>query len=413
MRQFRLTLILPPSSLMEEDMQETKQILATEPGSTFLRYEEPRLRADEAARRESVDVVVIGGGQAGLATSYHLKRRGIDHVVLEAAPTVGDSWRRRWDSLTLFTPCRFTSLDGMRFPKPATAFATKDEMADYLEAYAARFQLPVRTGIRVRSLSAERGRYLLDVGGSRIVARQVVIAAASMQAPKRPVFAGELDPSIRQLDARDYRNPEQIGPGRVLVVGAGNSGAEISSDLAATHEVVLAGNSPGELPVPYDSWRATRVLMPFLFRIVFHRLLSMATPMGRKAQPKFISHSHPLIRVRRKHLDAAGVRLLPKMAGVSGGKPRFEDGSVQDPTTIIWCTGYTPGLDWVKLDVLTDNGRLKQHRGTVEGQPGLHVVGMHFQRAASSVMIHGVSTDARIVAAEVSRRLAAPASTKN
>lgn len=388
-------------------MQDQTANFVTEPGNAFQTYEEPHLRAGKPAARELVEVVVIGAGQAGLATSYHLKRRGIEHVVLEAAPRIGDNWRRRWDSLRLFTPCRFNALDGMRFSKPPTSFATKDEMAGYLETYAARFDLPVRTGTAVRSLSAEGGRYLLDLDGSHMVARQVVIAAASMQAPKRPDFAGELDPSTRQLDARDYRNPAQIAPGRVLIVGAGNSGAEIASDLAATHEVLLAGKSPGELPVPYDSWRATQVMMPFMFRILFHRLLSTATPMGRKALPKFISHSHPWIRVRRKNLEAAGVRLLPRVAGISSGKPRFDDGSVEDVATVIWCTGYTPGLDWVKLDVLDDNGRLRQHRGSVEGQPGLHVVGMHFQRAASSVMIHGVSTDARLVAAEVSRRLRA------
>ncbi len=378
---------------------------ATEPGIVFRRHEEDRLRAAAPRRRESVDVAVIGGGQAGLATSYQLARRGIAHVVLEAAPRIGDNWRRRWDSLRLFTPARFTALEGMRFPAPGDHFPTKDEMADYLEAYAARFALPVRTGARVRRLRAEADRYLLDLGDGEILARQVVIAAASTQAPKRPPFGERLAPSIVQMDARDYQNPAGIPPGRVLVVGAGNSGAEIARDLAGTHEVLLSGNSPGELPVRYDSRFATQVFMRVLFRVVFHRVLSTATPMGRKVQKAMIAHSHPLIRVRRADLDAAGVRLLPRMSGVRNASPEFEDGSTVAADTVIWCTGYTPGLGWVELPVLGADGRPRQRRGTLAGQAGLHVVGMHFQRAASSIMIHGVSTDARIVAREVARRL--------
>jgi putative flavoprotein involved in K+ transport len=233
----------------------------------------------------------------------------------------------------------------------------------------------------------------------------VVIAAASAQKPKRPAWAAGLDPAIRQIDARDYRNPGQFD-GPVLVVGCGNSGAEIARDLAGSHPVLLSGNSPGELPVPYDSWFAGRVLMPFLFKILFHRILTTSTPMGRRVLPHAIAHSHPLIRVRRRHLAAAGVTLLPKMSGTQGGKPLFEDGTTRDVPNIVWCTGYSCGLDWVKLPVFDDNARPRQVRGSVTGQPGLHLVGLHFQRAESSIMIHGVGTDARIVTAEVARRLA-------
>jgi putative flavoprotein involved in K+ transport len=192
---------------------------------------------------------VIGGGQAGLAVGYHLAHQERDFVILDAARRVGDAWRRRWDALRLFTPARYSGLPGMSLPAPDGYFPTKDEMADYLEAYAARFALPVRLGVRVAALTREDGRYRLSVGDERLAADQVVVATGPFQQPHIPAFASELDPRIVQLHASAYRNANQLQEGGVLVVGAGNSGAEIALELAATRRTYLSGRDTGHVPL--------------------------------------------------------------------------------------------------------------------------------------------------------------------
>src|SRR5262245_12925605 len=232
-----------------------------EQGSAFMHLEGEylqraahRMNRPREAAPERFDVVVIGAGQAGLSAGYYLARLGLNFVILDAGRRIGDSWRQRWDSLRLFTSARFCGLAGMRFPSSPSYFPTKDEMADYLEAYAGKFALPVRLGTRVNELAREGGRYVVRTDASEITADQVVIAASSHQKPKLPAFAGDLDPAIRQFHSSEYRRPSQLADGPVLLVGAGNSGAEIGFDLAATHQVLLSGNHPGEIPVQYDSW---------------------------------------------------------------------------------------------------------------------------------------------------------------
>ncbi len=197
---------------------------------------------------QHVDTLVIGGGQAGLAAGYELARRGRDFVILDAHDHVGDSWRIRWDSLRLFTPASLNGLPGMPFPAPGEHFPTKDELADYLETYAARFALPVQLGVRVDELTRDGDRYLVSAGVRRLAANHVVVATGAYATPGLPAFASQLDPAITQLHSLDYRNPGQLRDGRVLVVGAGNSGAEIALELAATHQTWLAGRDTGHFP---------------------------------------------------------------------------------------------------------------------------------------------------------------------
>lgn len=358
------------------------------------------------------DVIVIGGGQAGLSVGYHLARRGLRFVILEAGQRIGDSWRARWDSLRLFTPARFDGLDGMPFPAPANSFPTKDEMADYLEHYAAAFALPVRTGVRVRSLTREQDTYIVDTGGLRYTAAHVVVASASYQRPKLPECAAALDPGIRQLHSSAYKRPSQLRPGGVLLVGAGNSGAEIAFELARTHRVWLAGRHPGHIPVRYDSAFACRVVLPVVFRLVFHRLLSVDTPLGRKARPGFVDHSGPLIRVKPADLERAGVRRVARLAGAHEGRPVLEDGEVLAVENVVWCTGFQPGLDWIRLPIFDAAGHPLQYRGVVPGEPGLYFAGLRFLHSASSSMIHGVGRDADRVAAQIARRLVAQAAAR-
>jgi putative flavoprotein involved in K+ transport len=356
---------------------------------------------------EQIQTVIIGAGQAGLSTGYFLARRGLPHVILEANQRVGDSWRRRWDSLRLFTPARFDGLAGMPYPAPPHAFPTKNEMADYLEAYASRFQLPVRTGVRVDRLSRQGDRYCVSAGDQAFEAEHVVVAMATFQRPKVPAFAAELDPGIVQLHSSAYRNLAQLAPGSVLVVGAGNSGSEIAMEAArAGRETWLAGRDVGHVPIRIEG-SLGRLLLPLIFRIVFHRVLTVDTRVGRKARPKSVSQGGPLIRVKPKDLASVGVRRVGRVTAMRDGKPVLEGGQVIAPANVVWCTGYHPGLSWIDLPVFGPGGEPMQERGVVASEPGLYFVGLHFLYALSSTMIHGVERDARRVAETIASRIGA------
>jgi putative flavoprotein involved in K+ transport len=359
---------------------------------------------------ESIDTVVIGGGQAGLSVGYHLAQRGVPFVILEANPRIGDSWRNRWDSLRLFSPARFDGLNGWPFPGDPEAFPTKDEMADYLEAYAARFGLPVRTGIRVDQVSRAEGGLMVRAGDHRFLARHVVVAMADYQRPRLPAFATSLDPGIVQLHSGDYRSPAQLGPGAVLVVGLGNSGAEIARELAAAgRKTIVSGQAPGELPFRPGDPIARLGLLWLVFRVLFYRLLTLGTPIGRKAYPKLSAGATPLIRVKRRDLAASGVRLVGRTTGVRNGQPITADGTVLEVGNIVWCTGFEPGFSWIDLPVFDGRGRPVQVRGEATAEPALSFVGLHFLYAMSSAMIHGVGRDAAHVAARIAARRAGAA----
>lgn len=358
---------------------------------------------------ERIKTVIIGAGQAGLSTGYYLARRGLPFVILEANDRVGDTWRRRWDSLRLFTPARYDGIAGMPFPASAHSFPTKNEMADYLERYARRFELPVRTGTAVSRVSKDGERFLVQAGDSSFEAEHVVVAMATFQRPKIPPFAGALDPDIVQLHSSEYRNLSQLRPGGLLVVGAGNSGAEIALEAArGGHPTSIAGRDTGHLPFRIEG-AVGRVLVPFVFRVVFHRLLTMATPIGRKARPKIISQGGPLIRVKPGDLTAAGVQRVPRVAGVRNGLPVLEGDRILEVANVVWCTGFHPGFGWIDLPVLDREGEPLHERGIAVGEPGLYFVGLHFLYALSSTMIHGVERDAKRVADAIAARIAAAA----
>ncbi|MGH7425671.1 MAG: flavin-containing monooxygenase, partial [Candidatus Methylomirabilales bacterium] len=345
---------------------------------------------------ERIDTLIIGGGQAGLSVGYHLSRRGVPFVILDANRRVGDTWRNRWDSLRLFTPNRFNGLPGMPFPGPRWGIPTKDEFADYLESYAERFELPVRTGIEVERLARNGERFVANAGDRRFEAGNVVIAMSSWQRPRVPEFASELDPRIRQLHVADYRNPRQLQDGDALVVGAGNSGAEIALDLAGTHRVWLSGPDTGHLPFRPES-AVARVLMPFIGRVIFHRVLTTSTPIGKRVRPKMLAKGDLLIRVKPKDLAAAGVERVPRTTGVAEGLPRVEDGRRLDVANVVWCSGFHPGFSWIDLPVLGPQ-EPNHDRGVVDSEPGLYFVGLKFLYSKSSEQIHGVGRDAAHIA---------------
>lgn len=366
-------------------------------------------RKDPAAakgKRERFDVIVIGAGQAGLSVGYYLARQGLRFVVLDANERVGDTWRKRWDSLRLFTPAKFNGLAGMRFPAPPNYFPTKNEMADYLERYVAHFKLPVRCGVHVDELSHTDGRYRVRTGRQELEADHVVVAMANFQKSKVPAFAKELRPDIRQLHSVDYRNPSQVREGAVLLVGAGNSGSEIALELARHgHETWMSGRNTGEVPFRPSGLLGRLLLVRLVLRVVYHRLLTVNTPMGRKARPKLVSQGGPRIRVKSRDLASVGVQCVPRMAGVQNGLPVLEDGRVLDVANVVWCTGYDPGFSWIHLPVFDEDGEPRHDAGRVPSQPGLYFVGLHFLYSMSSAMVHGAPRDAeRIVNAITAAR---------
>lgn len=348
---------------------------------------------------ERFDTIVIGGGQSGLAVGYYLKQQGREFLILDANERIGDAWRLRWDSLRLFTPARYDGLPGLPFPAPAWSFPTREEMADYLVAYAERFDLPVRSGVQVERLAREDDRYVAIAGDLRYEADNVVVASGSHHRPRTPSFAAALDPRIRQLHSGDYRNPSQLRDGPVLLVGAGNSGAEIAKEISQTHPVVLAGRDVGQIPVRHGS-AAGRLFFP-VFRFLAHRVLTKRTPIGRKVGSKRASNT-PLIRVKRQDLADAGVELAPKVAEVRDGMPVLDDGRVLDVANVIWCTGFDQDFSWLDLSVFEEDGDLRHERGVAE-LPGLYFVGLAFQYSLSSDALPGRGRDAKHVARMLAR----------
>lgn len=357
---------------------------------------------------QRTDTVVIGGGQAGLVVGYHLQQRGIDHVILDDRERTGDAWRSRWDSLVLFTPARSISLDGMPFPAPGDHYPTKDETADYLESYAAHFELPVRNGVSVTQVRREDGRFLVETKSLTYEGDNVIVAMSNYQRPKVPPFASELDPSITQLHSVEYRNPHQVGEGGVLVVGAGNSGGEIALELSRTHRTWLAGTESGHIPFrlerPFGRHIGTR-LVP----LVGHRLVTLRNPLGRKIRPKFLKMAAPLVRVKPQDLVEAGVERVDRVIGTENGLPLVDGAKPLAVGTVIWCTGFERTTPWLDLPVFDADGSPRHDRGVAADIPGLFFVGQKFQFAPSSDTLVGVSRDARHVVSAVDARRGAAA----
>jgi putative flavoprotein involved in K+ transport len=366
---------------------------------------------NSAAKRETFDVIVIGGGQAGLSVGYYLARAGLHFTILDANERVGDSWRKRWDSLRLFTPAKLDGLAGMPFPAPRNSFPTKDEMADYLEAYAARFRLPVRNGVRVDRLFKRGARYVVKAGDLELEAAQVVVAMASYQRAKVPAFAASLSSEILQMHSNDYRNLGQLQTGGVVLVGAGNSGADIAMETArAGYRTWISGRDTGHVPFRPEGLLGRHLLMPLVLRFVFHRLLTVHTPLGRKARPGVLAKGTPLIRVKPKDLAAAHIQRVPRVVGVQDGRPLLENGQTLDVANVIWCSGFQPAFDWIDLPVFGDGGELLHQGGLVESHPGLYFVGLTFLYAMSSSMIHGVGRDAARIVKAIAARIGTAAS---
>ncbi len=370
-----------------------------EPGDAFARLER---RRPAAAGTGHYDVIVVGGGQAGLVTGYHLQRAGLRFLILDAGERIGDTWRQRWDSLRLFTPSRYDALSGMRFPGRQWYFPTKDEMADYLEAYAAKFALPVRLRSRVERLSKSDDVFVLQGDDFTLHADQVVVAMSSYQRPRVPEFARALQPGIVQLHSFDYRNQAQLGRGGVLVVGAGNSGGEIALELARSRPVWLSGRDVGAVPFDVEGTASRLLLARLVIGFVFHHVITVRSPIGRKIRPgihlaRRAADSNTTRRARGRRRETRGAsRRCARRPTASRRR------HVLDVGTVIWATGFRHGLEWIDLPIIGPDGEPKHASGVSTTHPGLYFVGQHFLHSFSSTMIRGVSRDAaRVVKAAV------------
>jgi putative flavoprotein involved in K+ transport len=352
---------------------------------------------------ERHDAIVIGGGQAGLAAAYHLARRGIDFVVLERDRRIGDQWRSRYDSLRLYSPAKYDGLPGLRLPMRGHTFPSGNEMAAYLESYAAQFGDHMRTGVSVDRLgSAADGGYEVIAGDATYRAPNVIVAAGFFREPYTPEFAASLDPEIRQMHSHDYRRPSQLGDGPVLVVGFSHSGADLAMEAVSNgHPTILSGRAHGQLPFSVDSRRG-RVAWPLL-KFIGSNVLTIRTPVGRKMRPE-IRHNGgaPLLRYRREDLLEAGVELVEsRVAGVQDGKPLMADGRVLDVANVIWCTGFRPDFGWIDLPIFGDDGFPKEDRGVVTSMPGIGFVGLPFQFGFTSMLVVGAGPDAGHVVSQL------------
>jgi putative flavoprotein involved in K+ transport len=371
------------------------------------------------SKTERYHTVVIGAGQAGLATGYYLAQHGVtDFAILESQERVGDSWRKRWDSLRLFTLASWSSLPGLPFPAPQKEYyPSKDEAADYLEQYATKFKLPVQLGVRVEQLTREGDVYVLRAGDRRIEAGNVVVAAGPFQKPRIPSFASELDPGITQLHSSAYRNPGQLKDGDVLVAGAACSGCEIAMELKGYHRdqlhkirrgsqsngmsrrVILAGPDVGREP--------PRIIMHTLAPFIMRQ--TRDTFLGKKIFNVVRKKGHPLVDFSYKDLKKVGVERAGRVIGAYKGKPQLEDGRVLDVANVIWATGYSIDFSWIDRPIFEEDGYPRHVRGVVEEEPGLYFVGLIFLYTISSQLWIGVPRDTTYIADALVRRSRQPA----
>jgi putative flavoprotein involved in K+ transport len=338
---------------------------------------------------QHLDVVVVGGSQAGLAIAWHLQRQGLHFVVLEAGPEVGHVWRSRWDSLKLFTPAQYDALPGMAFPAPADTYPTKDPVADYLQAYAQAFDLPVRLNARVTRLSKTDVGFEVRTADAIYRAGQVVVATGPFQVPFVPPMAAKLDPSVTQVHSADYRNPQALPEGPVLVVGGGNSGFQIAEELAATRTVDLSIDT--RYPM-LPQRLAGRDLFWWLTRLGLLKVTVTSRPGRRMSRRDFV------IGTNRRRLERKRVRFRPRLVDADRQTVRFADHRLlEDVGVVVWATGYRPDYGWIHIPGVVSEGQVVHRRGVAE-VPGLYFLGLSWQHTRGSALLGFVNDDATFLA---------------
>jgi putative flavoprotein involved in K+ transport len=370
-------------------------------------WHETQPQSANGAMSDDLEVIVIGGGQAGLAIGYFLAKQGRNFAILEAAYEPAAAWRARWDSLKLFTPARFSGLPGLPFPGDPDAYPGRDDVVAYLTEYARHFTLPVELGSRVRAIRRPDRRYLVEVDRRSYRADQVVIATGPFQVPFVPTIADDLGHEVFEIHSTRYRAPGDLPDGPVLVVGGGNTGFQIAEELSATREVHL---SIGSRQTPLPQRILGRDLFWYLERIGAMRK-STDTRIGRRlAGRDTLIGSNPRA-LRKRH----GVRMHPRAVEASGHTIRFSDGSELDVSAVIWATGFRNDHSWIEAPIFDDRQRVVHRRGVTDS-PGLYFFGLTWQYTRGSALIGWVGDDAAYIAEQIktshtSRRALTPGET--
>jgi putative flavoprotein involved in K+ transport len=359
------------------------------------------MNARDGSSGEHLDVVVIGAGQAGLAMGYFLARQRRRFVIVERASSVGYAWRERWDSLTLFTPRRYSALPGLLFPGEPDGYPTRDEVIAYLERYAESFELPIVLNSEVEKVEqVDDARFRLEVAGRMLTADQIVVATGPFQTPYVPKLATDLGDDVFQTHAVGYRRPDEVPTGTVLVVGGGNTGFQIAKELSATRKVVLSVGSR-QKPLPQ------RVLARDLFWwLAKARILdkTVDSRLGRKLSTRdtLIGSSPRELKKRYR------VEIRPRLVHADGNTVRFEDGSELQIDAVVWASGYRPDYSWIKLPIFDEDARLRHRRGATD-VPGLYFLGLTWQYTRGSALIGWVKDDAEFIAERIAEHHASVA----
>jgi putative flavoprotein involved in K+ transport len=343
-----------------------------------------------AAQR--LEVVVIGGGQAGLAIGYFLTQQGRRFAIVEAASEPAAVWRSRWDSIRLFTPVRYDGLPGLAFPGDPDSYPGREEVVAYLTEYAHRFELPVELNSRVQSVRArDDGGFFVELADRAYEADQVVVATGPFQVPFTPAMAADLGDDVVQMHSSDYRSPAELPAGTVLVVGGGNTGYQIAAELAQSREVHLAVGAR-QTPLPQ------RILGRDLFRYLEATGLMRKTVTSRIGQR--MKDRETLIGSSPRAARKQGIGMRPRATGASGATVTFADGSHLAVHAVVWATGYRLDHSFIELPIFEGHGRLRHRRGVTE-VPGLYFLGLPWQHTRGSALLGWVKDDAQFIAERI------------
>ena len=337
---------------------------------------------------KSYSVVIIGAGQSGLTMGVKLKSAGIDYLILGKEQRLGDVWRQRYDSLQLFTPRWLSRLPGHPADtRNPNGYADKDEIADDLEAYATTHQLNVQLSTEVTALRRTDEGFLLDTNRGAFTTARVVIATGPFQNPSIPDFATVLSPDVFQVHTAHYKNKEQLRNGNVLIVGGGNSGAQIAVELAKHHVVHLSTTKTIAF-VPQE------ILEKSIFWW-FKKLGVYKAHIGTRIGQRLSQRGDPVIgKALKACIDSGEVRMHSRAISAAGNRVLFEGGESLKVYNVIWATGFTSDYGWVQVPgVLDEQGRPDHKRGVCK-TAGTYFLGLPWQHNRGSALIGGVAADA-------------------